>query len=150
MQINYVETDIEDRSRDADASGRGADLISAVKVIGSDVHSVEGIRLGTVTDIMIDALSGLARYAVLSVGGFLGVGDKLAAVPLQALRLDGSRQRFTLPINNTAFTKAPTFGKEHWPQMTDPGWILAVNRFYGTNEPESDLDAGGDVLRRQR
>ena len=55
-------------------------LIAAEKVKGTNVYNLAGDKLGSVDDIMIDKVSGRAIYAVMSFGGFLGMGEKLPSV----------------------------------------------------------------------
>jgi len=81
---------------------------------------------------MIDMASGQVAYAVLSFGGFLGMGDKLFAVPWKALNLDSKNQRFTLSVAKDALKNAPGFDKDHWPSMADSTWAGSVHKFYGT------------------
>ncbi len=68
---------------------------------------------------MIDMQSGRISYAVLSFGGFLGMGDRLFAVPWQALKLDTENKRFTLNVSKEQLKNAPGFDKDHWPTMAD-------------------------------
>jgi hypothetical protein len=82
---------------------------------------------------MIDMASGKVAYAVLSFGGILGMGDKLFAVPWQALKLDTENKRFTLDVAKDALEEAPGFDKDQWPSMADPAWANRVHKFYGTN-----------------
>ena len=61
-------------------------LLSADTITGDDVCNVQDEKLGKIQDIMLDMAEGTIRYVVLSAGGFLGIGDRLFAVPWQALR----------------------------------------------------------------
>jgi len=56
-------------------------LIAAEKVEGTSVYNLQGEKLGTVDDIMIDKVSGKAIYALMSFGGFLGIGEKYHRCP---------------------------------------------------------------------
>jgi len=80
---------------------------------------------------MIEMSSGRIGYAVLSYGGFLGMGDRLFAVPWQALRLDTQNKRFTLNASKDQLKNAPGFDKDHWPAMADTSWASDVHKFYG-------------------
>jgi hypothetical protein len=68
---------------------------------------------------------------VLSFGGFLGMGDRLFAVPWQALKLDTANKRFTLNASKEQLKNAPGFDKDHWPSMADTTWASDVHNFYG-------------------
>jgi sporulation protein YlmC with PRC-barrel domain len=63
-------------------------LIAAEKVEGTNVYNLQGEKLGTVDDIMIDKISGRAIYAVMSFGGFLGMGEKQHPLPWSSLKYD--------------------------------------------------------------
>ena len=80
---------------------------------------------------MIDMGTGKIGYAVLSYGGFLGMGDRLFAVPWQALKLDTQNKRFTLNASKDQLMNAPGFDKDHWPAMADTSWASDVRKFYG-------------------
>jgi hypothetical protein len=84
---------------------------------------------------MIDMPSGRVAYAVLSFGGFLGMGDRLFAVPWQSLRLDTANKRFTLNVSKERLKDAPGFDKDHWPSMGDTTWASGVESFYGVSRP---------------
>jgi hypothetical protein len=81
---------------------------------------------------MIDMASGKVAYAVLSFGGWLGMGDTLFAVPWAALTLDTTNKRFTLDIQKATLKEAPGFDKDRWPSMSDKTWASGVHKFYGT------------------
>ena len=81
---------------------------------------------------MLDMRSGNVGYAVLSFGGFLGVGEKLFAVPWNALKLDTEHKRFVLKVPKDQLKDAPGFDKDHWPDMADPSWVKGIHSYYGT------------------
>jgi hypothetical protein len=80
---------------------------------------------------MIDVNSGRTVYAVLSFGGFLKVGNKLFAIPWQALRLDAVNKQFILDVDKSVLERAPGFDKDNWPDMADPAFGTNVYRHYG-------------------
>jgi hypothetical protein len=86
---------------------------------------------------MLDMRSGQVAYAVLSLGGFLGIGEKLFAVPWSALTLDTENKRFVLSVDKDRLEKAPGFDRNKWPNMADPSWEQGIQAYYGT-KPESD------------
>ncbi|MEE1919130.1 PRC-barrel domain-containing protein [Pseudomonas asiatica] len=77
-------------------------------------------------------------YAVLSFGGFLGMGEKLFAVPWGALRLDTVNKRFVLDADKDRLKNVPGFDKDNWPNMSDPTWGKGIHDYYGTTW-ENDL-----------
>lgn len=113
-------------------SGPGPYLMTANKLEGDKVVNEEGEDLGKITDIMIDVPKGRVAYAVLSFGGFLGMGDKLFAVPWNALTLDANEHCFVLNVTKEDLQKERGFDKDHWPSMADQRWATQVHAQYGT------------------
>jgi hypothetical protein len=78
-------------------------------------------------------------YAVLSFGGILTLGEKLFAVPWDALKLDRKNKRFTLDVDKERLINAPGFDSGHWPDMADETWSNEVHSFYGTKPYSSEF-----------
>lgn len=114
-----------------DASGPGPEVMAAETLEGDRVLNLRGEQLGTIEDIMIDVQRGTVAYAVMACGGFLGIGDKLFAIPWSALTLDADRKCFVLDADRERFESAPGFDKDHWPAMADDAWAEKVHDFYG-------------------
>ena len=85
--------------------------------------------------------TGRVSYAVLSFGGFLGMGDKLFAVPWRALILDTVNKRFTLNVDKERLESAPGFDPDKWPNMADATWSEGIHAYYGTTPSTTDMDA---------
>lgn len=117
---------------DADSAGPGPELMAADTLEGNRVVNLNGEDLGKITDIMLDVQRGRIAYAVMSVGGFLGIGDKLFAVPWSAMSLDVDRKCFVLDANKDRLEAAPGFDKDSWPTMADPTWAESVHEYYGS------------------
>ncbi len=118
--------------------GPGPEVMAADTLQGDKVMNHQGDDLGTIEDIMIDVQRGRVAYAVMSCGGFLGMGEKLFAIPWNALTLDASRHCFVLDADRERFEKAPGFDKDHWPSMADNSWATQVHDFYGVRPYWSD------------
>lgn len=114
-------------------SGPGPALMGANTLIGNDVYNHKEEELGDIKEIMLDVRSGEVAYAVLSFGGFLGMGEKLFAVPWRALTLDTINERFILKAEKSHLEDAPGFDSDNWPDMADPTWAEEVHSYYGTN-----------------
>ena len=106
--------------------------LSASTLIGDPVVNRKGEDLGKIEDIMIDPENGRVGYAVLSFGGFMGMGDKLFAVPMQAMKLAREDKRFVLDVDKERLKNAPGFDKNAWPSMADRRWATDVHTYYGT------------------
>jgi sporulation protein YlmC with PRC-barrel domain len=118
-------------------SGPGPVLMGAGTLIGEDVVNRTDEDLGDIKEIMIDMRTGEVAYAVLSFGGVLGIGEKLFAVPWQALPLDTVNKRFVLDISKDRLESAPGFDPDAWPDMTDVTWTNQIHTFYGTDASRS-------------
>lgn len=108
-------------------------IVKGSDAVGMDVHNAKNENLGDIEDLMIDVNSGRVGYAVLSFGGVLGIGDKLFAVPWQALSLHPDKKMFVLNLEKDRLKTAPGFDKKNWPDMTDLAWSKDVHTFYGSD-----------------
>ena len=93
-------------------------LIAAEKVEGTDVYNMQGEKLGTVDDIMIDKVSGKAIYAVMSFGGFLGIGRKYHPLPWSSLVYDIDKSGYVVSLSSNQLEGAPVFSDDVEPQWT--------------------------------
>lgn len=112
------------------AEGPGPQVMDADTLIGDSVANGDGDDLGKIETIMLDVTSGRIAYAVLSFGGFLGMGDKLFAIPWSALTLDTDNKCFVLDVSKERLENAPGFDKDHWPSMAEPTWATDVHAYY--------------------
>lgn len=112
-------------------------LLSYSSLAGNNVVNQENESLGDIKDCMVDTRSGRIDYVVLAFGGFLGMGEKLFAVPWSALFLDRENKRFVLKVEKDRLKDAPGFDKDNWPNMADPAWSETIHSYYGTT-PERD------------
>lgn len=110
--------------------GPGPAVMAADTLDAEDVVNPAGESLGKVKHIMLDVQRGTIAYAVLSFGGFLGMGDKLFAIPWSALQLDVQHKQFVLDVDKEMLKKAPGFDKDHWPTMADLQWAEQVHTYY--------------------
>lgn len=121
--------------------GPGPELMGANTLIGNDVYNHRNDDLGNIKEIMLDIRTGKVGYAVLSFGGFLGIGDKLFAVPWNALTLDAQNKRFVLNVEKDRLSQAPGFHKDKWPNMADQTWANEIHAYYGTKPHPGDKPA---------
>ena len=107
-------------------------VLSASTLNGDDVYNPKCEKLGSIKELMLDIENGKVRYAVLSFGGFLSLGEKLFAVPWSALTVDTNNKRFVMDADEERLKKAPGFDADKWPNMADSTWEKSVHAFYGT------------------
>lgn len=130
--MSYLDRDTFGMYKSRDVNGPSPALMGADTLIGNDVYNHKEEDLGDIKEIMLDMRSGKIAYAVLSSGGFLGMGNKLFAVPWNALKLDTVNKRFVLNVEKDRLKDAPGFDKDAWPDMADPTWAAGVHAYYGT------------------
>jgi len=127
----HVDVGVRDR---ADARA-----VRVKDMIGADVYNPSNENLGEIEDLVMDPSSGKIRYAVLSFGGFLGLGDKLFAVPWGDLKLvtkgttsegTAKEDHYVLNVSKEALKNAPGFDKSRWPDFADRNWSADIDRFY--------------------
>jgi sporulation protein YlmC with PRC-barrel domain len=106
-------------------------VLAADTLTGDKVVNLQKEDLGKIEHLMIDLDTGRIAYAVLSFGGFLGMGDKLFAIPWSALTVDKVEKRFILNVGKELLKRAPGFDKDHWPNMADRAWGTQVFKYYG-------------------
>ena len=115
-----------------DHSGPGPEIMAASSFEGETVVNSQGETVGEIEEVMLDVRSGRIAYAVLSVGGFLGIGEKYFAVPWRAFTMDTDNHRFILDVDKQRLENAPGFDKDHWPAMADQSWATQVHTYYST------------------
>jgi sporulation protein YlmC with PRC-barrel domain len=108
-------------------------VLSATTIIDDKVVNPDGEELGSIKELMIDMDKGQVNYAVLSFGGFLGMGDKLFAIPWDALTLNREDHSFILNVDKTQLENAPGFDKDDWPDEAQysTGWLVDLYNYYG-------------------
>jgi sporulation protein YlmC with PRC-barrel domain len=99
-------------------------LIAADKVQGTAVYNGAGEDLGSIYDVMIDKKSGNVAYAIMSFGGFLGIGNNYHPIPWSLLKYDTSKGGYVVNLDRHQLEGAPSYATG-----TDPGW---GNREYET------------------
>lgn len=108
-----------------------SNILSATTMLGNCVKNLSGEDLGKIEDLMLNVKSGRVSYAILSFGGFLGLGNKVFAVPWPALDLNAEEKCFYLDIERKYLESAPGFYRDHWPNLADPDWSRSIHDYYG-------------------
>ena len=107
-------------------------LLSSSTLVGTSVENASGDNLGKIEDLMINWKEGKVAYAVLSFGGFLGMGDKYFAVPIQSFKSCSDPDREVLVLNESKerLENSPGFDKDHWPSSADNVFTEKVYKHY--------------------
>lgn len=106
-------------------------LLSTTSITGTNVVNNLKQHVGDVKDVMLNLNTGSVEYVVLSVGGFLGLGDKLFAVPLEAFDVDTANETFVLDVDKERLQNAPGFDKDNWPRTGDTQFRDSLYTHYG-------------------
>ena len=112
-------------------------FLTARTINGDKVINTAKEHLGKIEDLMIDLENGRVAYAVLSFGGFLGLGNKLFAVPWEALTVKPHEHAFVLNVGKETLEKAEGFDKDDWPVTCEQlatstrEWLANIYTCYG-------------------
>jgi hypothetical protein len=96
-------------------------LARTSEIVGLSVKDVADKDAGKIEDLMMDA-RGHVAYAIVSFGGLLGMGDKLYAVPWDAMVVDREHKTAYLDVSKETLERAPSFTKDKWPEPSDREW----------------------------
>jgi len=108
----------------------GGLVLSASTLSGDSVRNAADENLGDIKDLMIDIDTGNVAYAVLSFGGWLGMGDKLFAVPWSAFTVDTANHCLILNVPKERLKDAPGFDKDNWPNFADTEFATRIGDYY--------------------
>lgn len=99
---------------------------------GKNVTNNQLENLGSIETLIIDTQSKQVTYGVVSIGGFLGIGDTLIAVPWDAFELRPFYDGLVLNMTRSQLEAAPQFQRDEWPNFGDPAWAQEMHQHYGT------------------
>jgi sporulation protein YlmC with PRC-barrel domain len=105
--------------------------LGATSLINDKVVNLAGHDIGRIEELMIDVTTGRVAYAVLSFGGFMGIRNKLFALPWSALTVDEAKKRFVVNVTRESLDHMPGFDKDHWPDLGDLEYATGVYRQWG-------------------
>lgn len=122
---------------------RSKSLLSADSINGTTVENSTGENIGDIKDLMINTNSGEVEYAVLSVNtGFLNLGSKYFAIPLQAMTFDKSREKVLVDISKDRLENSPGFDKDNWPDGAQNEFVSSVYDYYEIDRSQRYAAAG--------
>lgn len=113
----------------------------ASDLIGMEVRNRQNQKIGEVKDLLVDLHSGRAPFAVLSSGGFMGVGDRLMAIPSGVFDRGADRRLLVVTVDDAKLKSAPAFDRNQWPDTANRAWATEVYRYYG-QAPYWDVSTG--------
>ena len=104
-------------------------LISSEDIEGTNVYDPAGTKIGDIDHLMIDKVSGRVTYAVMSFGGFLGLGHNHYPIPWATLKYDTNLGGYVTGITEQQLKDSPAFSDDSY---SDRNWETAVHQHYGT------------------
>lgn len=111
-------------------------FVPASKIIGEAVVNRQGESVGKIDELVIDARKNRIAYAVLSFGGFLGMGNKLFAMPWEAFEFSTTENKLILNVEKEKLKEAPGFEKgDAWPDFSDKMWGESIYNYYNYVPP---------------
>jgi len=105
-------------------------LVAASKVNGTKVYNRAGEALGSIDDLMIDKQSGHITYAVMSFGGFLGMGEKYYPVPWSELTHSTTHDGYVLDLDKRVLEHAPSYSTPNAPDWSSPTYRSGIDDYY--------------------
>lgn len=108
-------------------------LIAADKVQGTAVYNTAGESLGSIQDVMIDKKSGNVAYAIMSFGGFLGIGNKYHPLPWSMLKYDTSKGGYVVNLSRSVLEKAPNYAAGSPPAWGNREYETSIHDYYGVS-----------------
>jgi sporulation protein YlmC with PRC-barrel domain len=118
-------------------------LEQARTLLAFRIEDAKGEKLASVEDLVLDKDHGRIAFVVASRGGFLGIKEKLTAIPYTALKPNIGRSAFILNVAGRSLNKAPSFLRINWPDVTGEKFAREVYGYYGLTVPVGMYRAEG-------
>ncbi len=125
-------------------------LISSDRVEGTSVYNPSGDKLGSINTLMIEKTTGQVSYAVMSFGGFLGIGESYHPLPWNQLKYSTEHDGYVVSLTEDQLRHSPrydTADESSWAR-DNRSWPTAVDSYYGT--AGTTLGGGGPMADRTR
>lgn len=106
-------------------------LISSDKVVGTSVYNRQGESLGSVYGLMLNKQTGQVAYAIMSFGGFLGMGESYHPLPWRALTYDTRQGGYVVDLDRARLEGAPSYTTRNEPDWSNSAYGQSIDRYYG-------------------
>jgi sporulation protein YlmC with PRC-barrel domain len=130
----------QQRSAAVNPQSAAESSMAASRLIGMQLTDRNGDDVGEIKDLVVDTTSGEARYAVVAFGGFLGMGEKLFAYPLQRFEPPSANDpdKLVLNVDKERMESAPGFDRSDWPSFNDPAYRAKIDKYYDMKASSAD------------
>jgi len=129
-----TEDSMSERGTDDVATSETERLIASDKVEGTAVYNRQDESIGSIYTVMIDKRSGQVEYAVMSFGGFLGIGERYHPLPWKVLTYDRRLGGYVVDLDRDRLEGAPSYGRDDAP-WAQPSYGRSVYDYYGMTYP---------------
>lgn len=116
-------------------------VLPADEFTSRKLRNLQGEEMGELGELVVDPVSGRVMYAVVELGGFLGLGERYFPVPWALVGPAPEGGAFILNVAKERLTAAPQFTRDNRPNMADRQWALALHTYYGVTPPWVDRGA---------
>jgi len=106
-------------------------LVAGSKVSGTSVYNPSGQSIGSIWDIMIDKRSGKVAYAIMSFGGFMGIGEDYHPLPWSTLKYNTTLGGYVVDVSIEQLKNGPSYARDMDPGWGDPAYETKLHDFYG-------------------
>lgn len=106
-------------------------VVAADDLAKAKLHSPSGEEMGSVSELVVDPATGRVAYAVVELGGFLGLGQRNFPVPWSLVQATPNGDGYVLNVPKERLTAAPQFTNSNRPDMSDRQWAMALHTYYG-------------------
>lgn len=106
-------------------------VVNVNDIVSLKVLNNQDQDLGKIHSVMLHKADGKVAYLVLTYGGFLGMGNKLFAIPWSVFKYDASNDCLRLSLSEEKLKNSPGFDKDNWPDMSDQSWNTSMHSYYG-------------------
>lgn len=128
-------------------SNQQSELLKGSQLFNANLQDAQGNKIGDIKDFAVNRDSGRIQFAIIDVGGFLGVGSRQIAVPWKAVQEKSDGTLF-LNADKNRLQNAPEF-KGNWNQLSDASWVHQQNQYYGIGSRRSESSTGSSERNRE-
>jgi hypothetical protein len=126
-----MDTSLSSSTTDGSVFGETDRLIASDRVEGTAVYNRQNERLGTVHNFMVDKETGRVAYAVMSFGGFLGIGESYHPLPWRVLNYDTRLGGYVIDLDRSQLENAPRYEASTAPNWSDRSYGSRIDEYYG-------------------
>jgi hypothetical protein len=116
-----------------DTTNPSGELIAARQVQGTTVYNVALEKIGSIEDVMIHKSTGRVAYAILSFGGFLGIGDHYYPLPWEKLSYNTEIGGYIVDVDRDVLEGAPSYAGGEAASWNDEAWGRGIYTYYGVH-----------------